>query len=41
MCVCKCCAQARMVEVRLDRNVYWKTGIRVCEPASGCVHIPV
>ena len=39
---CKCCAlvQATMVKVHLH-NVYWYTGIRFCEPASVCVHIPV
>ena len=35
--VCKCCTQARMLKVHI-RNVYWYTGIRVCETASGCVH---
>ena len=37
LCVCKCCAQPRMLKVHMC-YVYWYTGIRVCETASGCVH---
>ena len=29
-----------MVKVHLH-NIYWYTGIRVCEPVSGCDHIHV
>ena len=38
VCMCKCCAQERMEKVPLH-NVYWHTGIRVCDPYSCVSHV--
>ena len=41
LCVCLCVCVCASVVLKQEWYLYWYTCIRVCEPATGCVHIRI